>query len=44
MHLDRRSPFAVFNHSNWRQKTERIARPSAPEELVLLCLDAFLVD
>lgn len=84
MHLDRRSPFAVFNHSNWRQKavqdaqqfqvesslhftnlqtmtrtdyqrirellleviekTERIARPSAPEELVMVCLDAFVVD
>ena len=84
MHLDRRSPFAAFNHSNWRQKavqdaqqyqiesslhftnlqtmtradyqrirgllleviekTERIARPSAPEELVMVCLDAFLVE
>ena len=26
------------------EKTERIARPSAPEELVMVCLDAFLVE
>lgn len=83
MHLDRNSPYTLWNHSNWRQKAlqnaqlqkdsslhftnlqtmtrsdfqrirtlileiiekmEGIARPSAPEELALVCLDVFLVD
>jgi uncharacterized protein (TIGR02147 family) len=83
MHMDRKSPLAHWNHSNWRQKalqdsqsgtetslhftnlqtmtradflkirqlmleliekSERIARPSAPEELVAICLDAFLLE